>query len=59
MSDKVHVVEFIKPQDTFVEAHISDTHFGIIDPAKEFQILKEQFLDKECYTDPYIWYWFS
>lgn len=46
MPDKVHVVEFIKPQDTFVEAHISDTHFGIIDPAKEFQILKEQFLDK-------------
>ena len=44
-NDKIHVIEFIKPQDVFVEAHISDTHFGIIDPSKEFYILKEQFLD--------------
>jgi len=34
-----------KPQTLFVEAHIADIHFGVIDPAIEFKILKEQFLD--------------
>lgn len=34
-----------KPQTLFVEAHIADIHFGVIDPATEFKILKEQFLD--------------
>lgn len=45
MFGKREVIHFVRNQDLFVEAHISDTHFGIIDPAKEFQILKEQFLD--------------
>ncbi len=31
--------------NTFVEAHISDIHFGATDPKQQFDILKEQFLD--------------
>ena len=38
------VVEFIKPQDVFIEAHIADLHFGVVDPLKEYQILSDQFL---------------
>lgn len=33
-----------KNEDTLVEAHIADLHFGAIEPEKEYQILKEQFL---------------
>ena len=29
----------------FIEAHIADIHFGSFEPAKQFIILKEQFLD--------------
>ena len=29
-----------------IEVHISDLHFGAVDPYKQFCILKEQFLDK-------------
>ena len=32
-------------QDVFVEAHISDLHFGVIDPLTEYNILTKQFLD--------------
>jgi hypothetical protein len=31
--------------NVFIEAHIADIHFGSFDPAKQFIILKEQFLD--------------
>ena len=29
-----------------VEAHISDIHFGVFDPAKQYEILKKQFINK-------------
>lgn len=29
-----------------IEAHIADIHFGALDPLKQFNILKEQFLDR-------------
>jgi hypothetical protein len=29
-----------------LQAHISDIHFGVMDPKVEYQILKEQFIDK-------------
>ena len=29
-----------------IQAHISDIHFGVIDPKVEFDILKEQFIEK-------------
>lgn len=32
-------------QDMFVEAHISDLHFGVIEPLTEYKILTEQFLN--------------
>ena len=42
----ISVVERVKRTNpVFVEAHISDIHFGATDPAKQFKILKEQFLD--------------
>ena len=28
------------------EAHISDIHFGVFDPAKQYEILKNQFIDR-------------
>lgn len=31
--------------DLFIEAHIADLHFGVIDPKTQYDILKEQFLD--------------
>ena len=37
------VVDFVQPQDMFVEAHIADLHFGVIDPLTEYQILSNQF----------------
>ena len=38
------VIYFIN-KDLFVEAHIADLHFGVMDPLKEFSILQEQFLN--------------
>lgn len=38
------VIDFIN-KDLFVEAHIADLHFGVMDPLKEFRILQEQFLN--------------
>ena len=38
----------ILPQyrQNFTEIHIADIHFGVIDPVKHYNILKEQFIDK-------------
>ena len=33
------VVSFDNTKDTFVEAHISDLHFGTIEPLTEYKIL--------------------
>lgn len=38
------VINFIN-KDVFVEAHIADLHFGVMDPLKEYHILQEQFLN--------------
>lgn len=32
--------------DILVEAHISDIHFGVFDPSKQYEILKTQFIDR-------------
>lgn len=39
------VVDIIKPQDFFVEAHIADIHFGVIDPEVTYWILQKQFVE--------------
>ena len=39
------VVDFINHQELFVEAHIADLHFGVIDPQLQYSILNEQFLN--------------
>jgi DNA repair exonuclease SbcCD nuclease subunit len=39
------VVQFLQQQNVFVEAHIADLHFGVIDPRTQYQILNEQFLN--------------
>lgn len=33
-------------QDFFVEAHISDIHFGAMDPKEQYKLLKDQFIDR-------------
>lgn len=39
--------QIIKPEVKIIkEAHIADLHFGCIEPEKEYEILKEQFLNK-------------
>lgn len=40
------IVTRVNRNRLFVEAHIADIHFGKIKPQLEFQILKEQFLDR-------------
>ena len=37
---------FIMKRGTLTEVHISDIHFGAFDPKVQYNILKEQFLDK-------------
>lgn len=32
--------------DFFIEAHIADLHFGAFDPNRQYQLLKEQFIQK-------------
>ena len=44
MSNLIPVVDIVKPQKMFVEAHIADIHFGVLPPYIEYNILKEQFL---------------
>ena len=42
----IDVMGFVdRRQNVYVEAHISDIHFGVMDPRVQYQILKEQFLD--------------
>jgi len=41
----IEVAEYVKPQSFFVEAHIADIHFGVIDPNITYNILKAQFLN--------------
>lgn len=39
------IIEFVEPlREIYVEAHIADIHFGIMDPHIQYQILSEQFL---------------
>ena len=38
------VLRIDNKKDIFVEAHIADIHFGVMDPLKEYRILQEQFL---------------
>lgn len=45
MIQVVERVNTVNNVGVFVEAHIADIHFGAIDPKKQFDILKEQFLD--------------
>lgn len=33
-------------EEILVEAHISDIHFGVFEPSKQYQILKQQFIDR-------------
>lgn len=46
------IYERVKPSMKYIprgimhEAHIADIHFGAIDPEKQYNILKEQFLEK-------------
>lgn len=39
-------LEYTNKRGISMQAHISDLHFGKIDPKVEFNILKEQFIDK-------------
>ncbi len=36
----------INNQNFFIEAHIADIHFGALDPKVQYNILKEQFIEK-------------
>lgn len=40
----VEVMSFIGKQPIYLEAHISDIHFGVIDPVQQYKILYEQFI---------------
>ena len=40
----ITIAEYMKPQDFFVEAHIADIHFGVMDPYTTYKILMEQFI---------------
>lgn len=40
----ITIAEYTKPQDFFVEAHIADIHFGVIDPYTTYRILMDQFV---------------
>ena len=40
----LEVMSFVNQQPIYVEAHISDIHFGVMDPRIQYQILYEQFI---------------
>ena len=40
----ITIAEYVKPQHFFVEAHIADIHFGVIDPCTTYSILMGQFV---------------
>ena len=42
----IHIDEPQTRRGTLVEVHISDTHFGVIDPKVQYDILTEQFINK-------------
>lgn len=42
----IHIDQPEVKRGTLIEVHISDIHFGVIDPKVQFNILKEQFIDK-------------
>ena len=48
MSELTNLFKFVNnnTRGTLLEAHIADIHFGAIDPKVQYDILKEQFLDK-------------
>ena len=48
MSELANLFKFVNnnTRGTLLEAHIADIHFGSIDPKVQYDILKEQFLDK-------------
>lgn len=39
-------LEYYTTRGTTLQAHISDIHFGVMDPKKEYDILHEQFIEK-------------
>lgn len=41
----MRVVDIVKPRSFFVEAHIADIHFGVIDPETTYYILLKQFVE--------------
>ena len=43
MKEVIHFID--QRQPIYVEAHIADIHFGVIDPRTQYQILQEQFLN--------------
>lgn len=43
--------ESTKPRNYVVEVHIADIHFGSLDPAKQYKILEEQFLNRIALID--------
>lgn len=45
-SSCIYDLSYNTNRGTSLQVHISDLHFGIIDPKVEFTILKEQFIDK-------------
>ena len=40
----IQIYDKVQNQNFFVEAHIADIHFGVIDPAETYRILTEQFI---------------
>ena len=43
--------ESVKQRSYAIEVHIADIHFGSTDPAKQYTILNEQFLQKIAMID--------
>ena len=45
-SDEYKRIDFQMKRGTSLQVHISDIHFGIMDPKTEYEILYEQFIRK-------------
>ena len=43
---KSYNMKFIENRGTLITAHISDLHFPVMNPQKQYQILEEQFIQK-------------
>ena len=50
-SIKMKYYESVKNKSFVTEVHIADIHFGSIDPAKQYNILNEQFLQRIAQID--------